>query len=367
MSDVGAEEIQEVKGSSEADKLPFEDRPETIRYGEIVHGEARSILEKYLPEALPQEPTEITFDLFPQYIGAFKGRHYIALERILLSDNTMQRFKEESDRLREAAENYRKEMDEFVRALEEEAKKDEPDFDSVERRLAHPTQDKPNQEPKKPEKEDWEEPERLLRGRQEFSADTWRSILVAVHELMHQKQAELHPHTLTYFTPEDIDDADFSNLPNSEKFVLLQKAHRSKVLSMDEKERNSMLYPVIEGTAVLGTYLVMGQLADDLEREGQSDVAARIREAQRQQLFNELTAVRDTEGNPVPDPYKQNYQKGFKIIKKLYRRFGPKKTPEVIRNIDLTTLRSISQGSEQYQRMMEDPTLLPGLADRLDT
>ncbi|MBI4038539.1 hypothetical protein HY384_01125 [Candidatus Daviesbacteria bacterium] len=49
-------------------------------YGKIIYNEATSLLAKYLPQAFPQESTEVLFDIQPLYLGKFKGKHYIAIQ-----------------------------------------------------------------------------------------------------------------------------------------------------------------------------------------------------------------------------------------------------------------------------------------------
>lgn len=149
MTDVGIEVQQEEKGQQVLNRPPFEDRPETIRYGEIILAEARSLLGEYLPEALPEEPTEVLFDLFPQLVGKFRGKHYIICERHLISRKAIQRSGQELEKFTKSLASFRSEEDEYFRALEEESKKDEPDFDAVESNRAKSPQVEPVSEPEK--------------------------------------------------------------------------------------------------------------------------------------------------------------------------------------------------------------------------
>src|SRR3989344_5735178 len=50
-----------------------------------IKSEAQLLLGKYLPNALPHEPTELMIDMQPFSIGKFKGKHYIALPNMTSS------------------------------------------------------------------------------------------------------------------------------------------------------------------------------------------------------------------------------------------------------------------------------------------
>ena len=360
MTNVGVVEQQAEYEGEILDRPHFENRPETIRYGEIILTEARLILREYLPEALPDEPTEVLFGIFPQLVGMFQGKHYIILERIVISRKFLQRSHEQTERTMKAFESYRKEHDEFIKALKEEAKKDEPDFDSVENKFSPSAQRETQSEP---EKEDWEEPEKLLEGRHQYSTDTWRSVMIMVHELIHQRQAELHPEAFATFefTPEDLGTPDLSKLPKSEVSTLLQRAHRGKMQCMDERQRNSLFYPVIEGTAVIGAHYVASRLVEDLYRQGLTEAAVGVRDVRSETLRANLKQEKDMNGESINDPYHRNYKDGVRILKKLLRKVDPEKIVDMIINIDLTVLRSITKGSTEYQQIIDNPLRLSKL------
>ena len=65
--------------TSESVQIAEQDRLKL--YGEVIYREATSLLGKYLPEALPQEPTEMFIGVIPQYMGKFRDKHCVALER----------------------------------------------------------------------------------------------------------------------------------------------------------------------------------------------------------------------------------------------------------------------------------------------
>lgn len=289
-----------------------------LSWGEILHKEALSLLARYLPDALPQEPTEILFSLFPGYRGKFKGRHYIAAEEYPTSTQDMEI------------------MDQRIKHI--------GDKDYV-------------QPPKKPE--DWEEPERLLKGHNEYSTDSWRGVYVLVHELIHQRQAELNPKSNYTLSSPELDNIDPDSMNSDELHGLLTQAHKEQVKTMDA---NSLFYPVVEGMAALGSYYVMGRLADDLMKAGEKDVADKIQKLRKHRLRWEVVKpkIEAINGRPIGS-YDLHYSNGLKIMRKLYRRFGIENTPKLLRDVDLSACRGISEGSPEYQQIIENPELLPGL------
>lgn len=143
-------------------------------YTEIIYKEARSLLAKYLPEALPQEPTEILEGLTPFYMGKFKGKHYIQKERPFLSHAQVTRQIEEMKRVQESIQQHHEEEMAWIRLMAERLESGEwttdTNFDELEKEFFKPKELEPL--PKLPP-EDWEKPERLLKGYDQYSLDTW--------------------------------------------------------------------------------------------------------------------------------------------------------------------------------------------------
>lgn len=304
-------------------------------YGDVIHKEARFLLIRYLPEVLPQEPTEIFLNVFPQYIGKFKGKHFVAAERVVYSHAQQKQFDEMMKRHKDSWEEFLKELDEQFSSSKEE----------------------PEPEPK-PEPEDWEEPERLLEGRDQYSVDTWRVIYSLVHELIHQRQAELNPQAFPQLQSSDLDNVDLDNTSEKELNPLLIEAHKSHSRTMDN---NSLFYPIAEGMAVMGSFYVMGKLLADLKESGQADTAEKVRQVRNKTIRLELSGTKREEGAGEVDSYNLHYIEGVGIIRKLYRQFGIENIPGLLKSVDLIACRGIVKDTPQYQQMMKNPALLPGL------
>lgn len=49
------------------------------------------------------------------------------------------------------------------------------------------------------------------------------------------------------------------------------------------------------------------------------------------------------------------------MMRKLYKQFGVVNTPRMLQAVDLSVCRAISKVSPEYQQIMSNPALLPGL------
>lgn len=340
MEQTNKEEAVEITPGSESNKESL--------YSEILHTEARSLLAKYLPEALPQEPTEILSDIIPQYLGKFKGKHYITAETVFISHAQQKRMDEIFRRQQEGMKRFEEETKEWLRLLEENASKGIYDED-LESKVFSSEEPEPETQL---QKEDWEEPEKLLKGRGQYSVDTWRGIYVLVHELIHQKQAELNPEAFPQLSSPELNSIDPDNTPTGELKRELTKAHKVHSRTMDD---NSLFYPVIEGMGVVGSFYVMGRLLVDLKQEGQSDIAEKVKQVRDKTIQIELG---ETQGRAE---YDLNYIEGVRMMRKIYKHFGIENTPKLLTQIDLQACHGITKGSPQYQQITENPALLLGL------
>lgn len=315
-------------------------------YGEILRKEATSLLAQYLPEALPQEPTEVLFDIAPAYLGKFKGKHYIMAEKMVVGSSNQQKQMEElTKRQQELMRRFEEEMEEFLRLLKENAEKGIDDED-----LANKVFSSSGTEPiPQPEKEDWEEPERL-EGPSQYSLDTWRGIYTLVHELIHQKQAELNPEAFPVLASPELDNTDPSSISRNELKRLLISAHKVQSRSVDN---NSLFYPVIEGIAVLGSFYVMSKFLADLKNKDQDELMKKVNEVRNEGIRLEL--AKKQEG------YDSNYLEGSRLIRKIYKQFGIENTPRLLSQVNLQACQVISKDTPQYQQVLENPALLPGL------
>lgn len=351
MTEVNKDAPAELTQQSETDKERL--------YGDILRKEARSLLAQYLPEALPQEPTEILDGLNPFYMGKFKGRHYIQREIIILSHAQVAQQIEEVKRLQEAIRQYQEEEDAWIKLITEKLTSGEwtaeTDFDKLEKQF-FTTRQPPQPLPKLPP-QDWEEPERLLKGYDQYSMDTWEGIYSLVHEQVHQRQAELNPRAFPQLSSPELDVLDPVTAPRSDLKRQLTEAHKSWVRTTN---KDSLFEPVVEGMSVVGSFYVLGRLANDLMKSGQVDIATRIGQARNERIRSELVQTERNRRGGRDVSYNLHYVEGSRIIRKIYKQFG-EQTPRILTAVDLNACREITKGSPQYQQIMENPALLPGL------
>ncbi len=299
-------------------------------YGQILYREATTLLGRYLPEALPQEPTEIMSGLFPQYVGRFKDKHYIIIERGFFDIYASLKYiRESSKRSKEADDQYEKENEEFFRLLEDNASKGICDEDIESKVFTHL-----KSEPEAKPEPDWKDPERLLKGRGEYSIDTWGGIYSLVHELIHQKQAELNPEAFPQLQSSDLDNTNPDRVTKAELKPLLIHAHKAHSRTMDD---SSIFYPVIEGMAVLGSFYVMGKFLADLKKDRQDDLGKKIEYVRNETINGELNK---TEGM---DSYHLNYAQGVRLMRKLYKHFGLESTPRLLASVDLNGFNYLAE------------------------
>lgn len=341
-------------------------RPEQDKlnlYADILHKEATSLLSRYLPEALPLEPTEVFIGVVPNYLGKFKDKHCIALERDEDQDPAIQAVKEYSRDLEWIYEQLKlnDELEtERTRLVEVKAEKGEFDFADIDAKIDHELElvkQRPKPEPEI-ETKDFEEPEKLLQGQSQYSIDSWTNVYMLVHELIHQKQAELNPSAFFVLTSPELDRIDPDTIARDKLYGLLIESHRAQART---QSKDSLFDSVIEGMAVLGSFYVMGRLADDLAKSGEKDVADKVREVRKTRIHDEVINSKRMARTGEDGNYSLNYAKGIGMMRKLYKQFGLENAPKMLAAVDLIACRQITKDSPQYQQIMENPALLPGL------
>lgn len=338
-------------------------------YGELLLNEARLLLGKYLPIALPQEPTEVLSGFPPFYMGKFKGKHYIQREPVALMnaqfDGILEKQRQSIEATTQAFEQAMKQQLAWVELLAEKFESGEwtedTNLDELEREFFTLTQPPP--QPPKPEfrLEREENPENLSKGYSQYSLENWIEVYSLVHELIHQRQAELNPKAFPKLASPELDNLNPENTPRKDLRNLLTQAHKSRVKT---EVNNSLYYPVIEGMAVVGSFYIMGRLANDLSKSEQKDVAAKIEQARAQNIFQEVIQENRNRRKGQTIPYYLNYVEGFSIVRKLYRQYR-EQTPNLLATVDLGACKEIIKCSPAYQQIIKNPTLLPGIQEEI--
>ncbi len=332
------------------------------RYTQILLKEATSALSKYLPEALPQEPTEVLIGVVPNYLGRLQGKHYIGFERDPDLDPVANGMKALMQNMEWAQETFKLfgelEIERF-KSIDAKAETGDYDFTEIDQQMAH-NRELVKQRPRpevKPEPKDWHNPEKLLEGSGQFSELSWRGVYSLVHELIHQKQAELNPAAFPDLATPELEDKDPDTIPHRELYDLLVESHRENSRS---QITDSLFYPVVEGMAVIGSLYVMGKLADELTASNEEDAANRIRVLRRSSLHTEavISSRKEKEGN---GSYEANYAEGIRLMRKLSENLGFENLPNFLVNVDLAACRQMTKGSPEYQQIVNNPSLLPKL------
>ena len=335
-------------------------------YKEIIQTEAKSLIGKYLPDALPQEPTEMLFGI-PFYIGKFQGKHYVTVENFISVseiDQKIRRLKrtselQDSDERKQLKEAWDQRSGKWVNQPEMDFSNISVDdvnklYDEFFQDLSQSYRELNEKEEKIVDEElggDTEDPERLKKGQSEYTTYTWMAIHTAMHELIHQRQAELQPSAFPELQSPELDNIDPNNIPRNELIALLTEAHKAN--SRAEKP-NSIFHPVIEGMAIIGSYYVMTRLIADLVKDGKMDIANKLLRARR------LGIRKDLENSNKPNT-EDVYATGSNIIRKLYKTIGIENLVPFIKGVDLKACQEIVEGSDQYDKIIADPTTLPNL------
>lgn len=356
--------MEEVKGieqpkQSVSEKTPVSEQDRLKLYGEILHREARSLLVKYLPEALPQEPTDIAFNAFPRYEGKYKGMHYISTDSEATSEARNKRIDKE---IKEFKREQKREMDKFFgemfRKDMQELKEEGYDIpDELLDQHAQTEEDEPDDS-----EDHWDKLVGSLETRRGYSINTWGAVATTTHELIHQRQHELNPSIAPDLLSPDLNQIDPDKIDHKQLRGFIREASMAYSRTLSEEERSALYWPVIEGMAELGSFYVMGRIEEDFARKGDTETAAKIRKARISSLSSTTTLIerKIRAGEIESDDYKINYLHGIRLIRKLYKQFG-RKTPQLLSQVDLHACQQIAKGSPKYQQIMEDPALLPGL------
>jgi len=316
-----------------------EPRPEDIAtWKETIQNQAKSLLGKYLPSALPQEPTVLidkSGDYHEgQYIGKFNGKHYLNVSH---SASRAIKAKETTEEL-DADDEFLKEIDEFLAKTYPKATNElSPNLTEVDLEWA-----------------------KLKNGPGHYSFYTWSDIETTVHEMIHQRQAELNPNafSLLNFNPEETEVQNSSgSIEDHDK--------QPKI------PNTGLNWAIAEGAATVGSYYVMAELEKELAFSGQKEIADRIRRARRSHMHTAMHPMKDILLGPETDwkikykgtliPYDQNYIDGVHMIKTLYKKLGLEETIKFLQGVDLAACQNITRGTSQFQEFIDNPTTLPSL------
>lgn len=329
-------------------------------YKGILYREATSLLVKYLPDALPHQPTDIGFSVFPGSIGYFKGKHYIDTSPLAFWPMIFGRVeREEREKSKEISrESEREQWEHRENFIAEQMKELGLPFEPE---VYVPKPNRPETEIEPDEQDKWHELSSSLESRKTYTPVIWRDIGILIHELIHQKQAELNPAINPDFAlfPELV-DLDPDSMNRGDLGFLLRTSIPGKKDGSFQKAVNSISKPVSEGIAVMGSLYVMQKLADDLRKEGDEETAVRVTEAKTEEFRKYFSANRNPE-SVRREPTTPQYVEGIKIVSKLYKQFGIENLPRILSAIDLKACQNIAVGSPEYQQVTEDPSLLPGL------
>lgn len=333
-------------------------------YKEVLHREATSLLARYLPGALPHQPTDLGFSGMPGYIGYFRGKHYVDTSGLaighILEAQSGREFREELVKSTGVSpeEQWQHDKEFLVEEMKKLGLPFDPEVDFPKPKLPEPMLpeaelDEPNE---------WNKIFNSLESRQTYTPHIWKDIIVLIHELIHQKQTELNPTMrpdlslipeLANIDPDSMDRRDLG--------YLLRRSIPGKKDGSFDLVTNSIFTPVSEGTAVMGSFYVMQKFAEDLRKEGDEETASRVIEAKTKDFRSFFSMARNSELIRL-EPTLPKYVEGFKIVSKLYKKVGIENISKVLAAIDLKACRSIAAGSPEYQQMTEDPSLLPGLS-----
>lgn len=188
--------------------------------------------------------------------------------------------------------------------------------------------------------------------------DDTESVLGLVHELVHQRHAEIVGQE--QFKGADMDkyvtDQQIRENGARDIFLHLHKYSRGEVKGYYFESLEPM---ITEGIAILAEFYVMRKLIAEARASGDTtklDSLLRIKEKRLAFIKEE----RDFDRSNQPSEY-QYYEGPYKILGPLLRNKSEDEIPNIISRINLAECGKIRRGTEEYNKILKDPTNIPGL------
>jgi len=199
---------------------------------------------------------------------------------------------------------------------------------------------------------------------EEGSRSVETDISVAEHEMMHAWHAE------------EFGETEFMNLKASLDELAEQKKHSDTendpyndyrlvkdLVSEDESyegEGNRFFSEVGEGVAtVLQRYLLYERYRNEQNPEKKKEI---------QKIYRSIV-LGYMLSKGVDEELKcalEGYKKGLLMFKKLIKRFGLEKLPEIVGAVDLPRCSEIVEDSDKHTKILKDPRYIPGLIENCE-
>ncbi len=182
-----------------------------------------------------------------------------------------------------------------------------------------------------------------------------RDEYVMVHELFHQRHCEIVGQEMFMGEPEEkVEGLEYMS----------QGELAAYILSEDDSDADRNLFDyVTEGVAYLGELFIMKKDEQRLRSQGRLLEAEAVRIVREKELRTIRHEVRQTvHGVSYANIHFAEYSLGVaRLMKGLEKRFTMEELPHIIKMIDLDACAEISEDSNRFLQILEDPTLLPGL------
>ncbi len=183
------------------------------------------------------------------------------------------------------------------------------------------------------------------------------AILVGVHELVHQKVEEYM--AAKGFPESQIDSSvrrSAEKGPETSKFWFWAENWQREHGSND-----NLGQAINEGLATVVQLYVADRYRSDLSAQGEAEKAEYIRDQKKDRVAN-LQRGKSASGDSH-DRYQKghHYFAGVRVIAKLVEQFGMENLPKVLQALDIQKIRAIKMNTPEYNQVLADPMLLPGL------
>lgn len=175
------------------------------------------------------------------------------------------------------------------------------------------------------------------------------NLAVVTHELIHQKIAEVIGQE-SYFggnLNELVTDDEVRVLDPKELFFRIHQ----KRIETDMIVPNSLIKAIDEGIATSAELFIMNQRINELKVSHDERLAALLGEKKLRIKF----LIMQRWGNY------SHYTAGARIVARLVRKVGLEQLPGILTSIDIDKCKQIMKGSEEYEAILKNPFLIPGL------
>lgn len=179
------------------------------------------------------------------------------------------------------------------------------------------------------------------------------NLLIVAHELLHQRNAEAAGQEYFFGCNLDdlVSDKDVEQLPPVRLFnKVSQERLRKRIIPTTD----NLFRALDEGIATSGESFLIDHRLSELEATNNTEGINGLKQVKRDRLrFLNRTKRRG---------HYTHYTDGLRMITNLSKLVGLEELPAVLSSVDIGACIRIIKGSPEYEKILNDPKLLPGLS-----